>query len=553
MEKRLVVTFSFFTVLSFLLFFRVGALSSSETLSQVAQTQSTYSLTVETTRGQIYDSRFIPMVNQEKSYVASCLPMPENMDLLLRSGALEPFSTKVTLSELIKEGRPFLAKCSRASLDIPGVTVFAVDERYAEETMASHILGYLNSEGKGVTGIEKAYNDYLTRNSSESVISYKVDATGAPLLGVSPSVSLAPVQTQGVVLTLDSRIQKIVEEVGSRMLERGSVVVMEPSTGKIRACASFPTYSVENLAEAVQDQEASPLLNRFFCTYNVGSTFKIATAAAALTQGISPATELFCGGKVNVLSQTFKCHDLNGHGLIDLRKAMEVSCNPYFIQLGGELDRAEFVSMASALSFGKQSVFADGFAPAKGYLPTTEELFNPAALGNFSFGQGTLMATPIQIAQMVSAVVNEGKTPGASLVEGLTTDGKIVDQREAPMASTQAMSPYVAKQIQSYLISSVMEVENQHAKPQYVTAGGKTGTAQTGQYGDDGEELLQGWFAGFFPAEEPQYVVVVLSENCRTGNQDASPVFREIADQLNAPLIISDSSIDTSNSTFSEY
>lgn len=538
MENRLISVFSVFTLAAFLLFFRVGTLSSAEALAQTAQSQSTYTLTVERTRGLIYDCRMLPLVGTEQRYVAACLPMPENERALLSGSGL--LSDADTLRTLIEEGRPFLAECTGASLDIPGVTVLPVTERTAGSQIAQHLLGYLDADGKGVTGVEKAYDTYLSQSGQESTISYKVDGTRAPLPGTEPSVSLAQVPTGGVVLTIDSRIQKVVEEVGNELLNRGAVVVMEPSTGKLRAAASFPSYSVDRLAEAVLDEENAPLLNRAFLAYNVGSTFKIATAAAALTQGISPATQYSCAGYVEVKGQVFKCHDLSGHGLLNLREAMEASCNPYFIQLGLELDREEFVSMAADLSFGRRTVFADGFSTARGYLPTAEELYNPAALGNFSFGQGTLMATPIQIAQMVSAVVNGGETPAAGLIEGLTSDGRLVDQREAVRAPTRAMSTRIAKRIQSDLVASVMEYENQNAKPQYVTAGGKTGTAQTGQRKENGEELLQGWFAGFFPAENPEYVVVVLSEDARSGNQDASPVFREIADRLNAPQVLPD-------------
>lgn len=536
MNRRLVAVFCIFSLMATVLYFRVGAIATSGDLAEAAQSQSSYTLTFEQTRGQIYDSRMLPLVDQDEEYVAACLPTPENMAALLRSPSLT--AEKTTVSELMDTGRPFLAKCSLPKLNIPSVRVFPVKRRYSVGQIAQHVLGYLDDTRTGVTGIEKAFDAYLKGDSASSSITYQVDGRRNPLPGDSALVNLAPVQTGGVVLTIDKRIQKVAEEVGRELLNKGAVVVMEPKTGKLLAVASFPQYQVYNLASAVQDSGNSPLLNRAFCAYNVGSTFKIVTSAAALTQGISPATEYFCAGKVDVLSQTFKCHDENGHGMLDLKGALEVSCNPYFIQLGQQIDKTLFLNMAKDLSFGKGSELAEGMNTAAGYLPTEAELFNPAAVGNFSFGQGTLMATPVQIARMVSAVVNGGSTPEASLVTGLTEDGKTVSQRKATAAPVRAMSGEIAALIQDDLISSVMEEPNQNAKPQYVTAGGKTGTAQTGQMKENGDELLQGWFAGFFPAEEPQYVVVVLAEDARSGNQDASPVFREIADRLNAPIEI---------------
>ena len=151
------------------------------------------------------------------------------------------------------------------------------------------------------------------------------------------------------------------------------------------------------------------------------------------------------------------------------------------------------------------------------------------------------MATPVQVARMMSSVVNGGATPEAVLVEGTTESGRMVDARTEIPAPVKAMSSEVAGILQEDLAACVMEGENQNAKPQYISAGGKTATAQTGRFHENGDEVLQGWFAGFFPAENPRYVVVVLCEDARSGNQDASPVFREIADRLCAPVTLPDS------------
>lgn len=534
MNRRLIAVFCLFALASMGLYFRVGAIATSEELEETAQSQSSYTLTFDHTRGQIYDCRMLPLVDQEEEYVAACLPTPENMAALPKSASLA--AEEGTISELMETGRPFLAKSTLPKLNIPNVKVFPVKKRYSIDQPARHIIGYLDDTRQGVTGIEKAYNDFLDEEAAVSSVTYKVDGRRNPLLGSDEQVNLAPVQTRGVVLTIDKRIQKVVEEVGQELLDKGAIVVMEPKTGKIRAIASFPQYKVYDLASAVKDSENSPMLNRAFSAYNVGSTFKIVTSAAALTQGISAYTEFFCAGKVDVLTQTFKCHNENGHGMLDLKGALEASCNPYFIQLGQMINKDLFLNMAKDLSFGKATTFADGMSTVKGYVPTKDELYNPAAVANFSFGQGTLMATPVQVARMVCAVVNGGSTPEASLVEGTTLDGKLISERSEAAAPVKAMSESIAEVIRQDLVSSVMEEPNQNAKPQYVTAGGKTGTAQTGQIKEDGEELLQGWFAGFFPAEDPEYVVVVLSEDASSGNQDASPVFREIADRLNAPL-----------------
>lgn len=525
MDKRLIMIFSAFALAFMLLFMKVGSLSGNDSLAQTAAAQSKYTLSFGQTRGMIYDCKMVPMVETEENDIAACMPTPENMNALLNSKNLTG-----NISSLMESGRPFLTACTPSAVNIPGVKVFPVKKRSSSNQLARHVIGYLNTGGNGVTGIEKSYNDFLKEGMALSTVTYQVDGTGAPLLGIEPAVSLAPEALKGVVLTIDSRIQKIAEDAGKKYLKKGAIVVMEPSTGKIRAVASFPEYT--DLSAAVKDTKNSPLINRAFSAYSVGSTFKIATAATALSQGISRELTYYCNSEIDVQGQKFKCHQDGGHGKLDMKYAMEGSCNPYYINLGLKLNIKNFLNMASDLSFGKSTEFADGLSSAAGVLPQPEELAVPAAIANFSFGQGTLTATPVQVAQMVSSVVNGGDTPFASLVEGTTQNGKLVDQGNEVPLPIKAMSKEIADELKDFMIGCVMEEPNQNAKPKYVTAGGKTGTAQTGKMKENGEELLEGWFAGFFPAENPKYVAVVLAEDARSGNQDASPVFREIVDKL---------------------
>lgn len=534
MNRRTTIMFCLLSLCSVLLIFRVGGIGLSDDLQETAASQTRYTLRFGETRGKIYDCRMRQLVDEEETYLAACLPTPENMAGLLESDAL----AGADIAALLETGRPFLAKCSVSELSLPDVQVFPVEKRNSETQLARHIIGYLNDSGQGLTGIERAFDSLLSEKNESSAISYSVNGKRQPLSGVKPQVSLAPIRTDGVVLTIDSRIQRVVEEIGGRMLQKGAIVVMEPDTGKLRAVASFPGYTEDTLALAVKDEENSPMLNRAFSAYSVGSTFKIVTAAAALSAGISPQAEYECAGSIDVYGQEFGCHLKSGHGLLDLRRALMVSCNPYFIQVGGQLSASGFLAMARDLSFGKGTQLADGFWSGAGTLPDEAALSSPAATANLSFGQGSLTATPVQVARMMCAVVNGGSTPEASLVEGTTADGKLLEERLEVSAGIRAMKPETARRIQADLVDCVMTEENQQAKPRYVTAGGKTGTAQTGQRDVDGEELLNGWFAGFFPAKNPELVVVVLAEEAKSGNQDASPVFREIADALHAPILL---------------
>lgn len=120
----------------------------------------------------------------------------------------------------------------------------------------------------------------------------------------------------------------------------------------------------------------------------------------------------------------------------------------------------------------------------------------------------------------------------ASLVEGTTKDGSFVSEPTETAAPVRAVTAETASRVKEALVRSVMDNEEHKARPRYVSAGGKTGTAQTGRFHEDGTEILQGWFAGFFPAEEPQYILVVLAEDAEHGSSDAAPVFQEIVNRM---------------------
>lgn len=512
--KRLIFVFCAFLAMFTILYVRLSWISFDNSLTTAAANQSTYTLSLNQTRGQIYDCRLVPLVGCEYEYNAVVLPSPQNLIPLAKSSDII-MPADIDLSS----GRPFIVQSKSEKIDIPQVDIFKNPKRYSKNQLAQHVIGYYDkSNNTGVNGIEKQYNDVLVKNSKMTTISYKMNGVGKPLLGIEPDISLAPPVTDGIVLTIDKKVQAIVEKIGNRLIKRGAIVVLDPATGKQKAVASFPSYSATNIPAAM-DNRLLPLINRAYTPYNVGSIFKLVTSATALEDGIPVSTKFTCNGEITLNGVTFGCHDKKGHGEIDMRQAIAVSCNPYFIQLSTMLNKTDFLNMAKDLSFGKS-----------GNLPTESDLKNIGDMANLSFGQGSLTATPIEVAQLICAILNDGNTLPSTIVEGTTTDGKTIETAPHPYP-TKAMKKITADILKSMMISAVMDTPKQNAKPNYTTAGGKTSTAQTGQFIDD-REVLQGWFAGFYPADKPQYVIVVLVEDATNGNKDASPVFKAIADEL---------------------
>lgn len=523
--RRMTVCFCVFCVGFLALYLRIGMLGRSEELAETAVKQSRFTLTAAEDRGNIYDRDLQLLTGEKTEPVSVVLPSAENAGKVLQQ---VPSSRKNAVGKLLSRGAPFLLTGAELS-SVDGVFTFERQVRYSG--LAPHILGYLDSGGAGVTGIEKSFDRLLSENGRKIEVVCSLDGLQRPISGLPPEIRESGSE-YGIALTLDKEIQALVEKAGQEMLEKGAIVVMDPYSGEILASASFPDYDPNDLSKAVKDTENTPMINRAFLAYSVGSTFKTVTAAAALEEGISLTETTECTGRIDISGQIFRCHKRSGHGEVDMLDAMKESCNPYFIGIGQQVGGEKLLETAERFGFGQKITLADGITVSGGSLPTALSMVNPAAAANLSFGQGELTASPVQIARMMAAVVNGGQLVTPTLVLG-ETDGKSIFRKAAPLKK-QILDRGIAAQLQTFLIHCVMVAEGQNALPQTVTAGGKTATAQTGRRDKEGNELEHGWFAGFFPAVNPSYVAVVFSEDSGFGNTTAAPVFARIADEVMA-------------------
>ena len=157
----------------------------------------------------------------------------------------------------------------------------------------------------------------------------------------------------------------------------------------------------------------------------------------------------------------------------------------------------------------------------------------PAELANFSFGQGKLTATPLQINRFTCAVANGGQLPFMRIIKGITIDGENCSNEKIPY-KTRIINTDTAEALKNMMISAVSENESSNAAADNVSAGAKTSTAQTGRFNENGEELCNAWITGFIPADNPVYAITVLAEDGGYGNEAAAPIFREIAEKITA-------------------
>lgn len=503
---------------------RILFISFDSRVISASSRQGRYRITQTAEYASIYDINGRRLNNRSYEYYALVDPCGSN--------AIDYMSyviDKESYDEGMSGNLPFLCRVSAECAEIKELTVLRKAIRTDADQPAKHIIGYAD-DAAGICGIEYSFDKLLRENKAQNKAVFSVNAVGNVLDGLYSNVEAAGEVKAGVITTLELDIQNICESsFRTSGCKKGAIVVMDIKTGEIRACASFPEYNPLELEKSLDDNNM-PFINRAFSAYSVGSIFKLVTASAALESGISTEYTYDCGGSINVNGQLFNCHKWGGHGEIAMNDAMVLSCNPYFIALSEYIPLKQYLSVASAYGFGEPAELCDGLNSEAGYLPSAEELEVAAERGNFSFGQGKLSATPLQICRMTAAIANNGISCKPRLIAG-TIDGNGVFTEMPREKHHRIISTKNARILRGFMENTVL-AENSLSRSDIVSCGGKTSTAQTGRFFEDGTEKLNCWFTGYFPAEKPKYAVTILIEEKNSGNSAAAPVFKSIAEGI---------------------
>lgn len=522
MKKRMLAVMAAITVMLAGVGGRLGRLMLGGERATEAAAQIGKTVTVARPRGEFYDRKGRLLTGVQTRTVAVLPPTVKAVAAVTEQ--LRGEDAAIALQKL-KSGSPALVEVPSDFL-CEDAKRFTLPVRYTERQPAVHLIGYLDGEDRGVTGLEAAFDDLL-RDAPPLTVTYTVDAAGRPLSGLEAEVSGSPTSTNGVLLTLDSRLQQLAEEAASG-LGKGCLLVMESATGNLLAAVSRPAFSPLDVAGALTAGDA-PLIGRALCRYNVGSVFKLCVAAAALKEGVSPARTAECTGAMDVGGVTFHCHKREGHGVLDVAGALAASCNCCFIDLGRAIGGRAVLDLCVRLGFNRAFTLAEGLSAPAGTLPSEALLSSqPAALANFSFGQGDLMLTPLHVAVMVAAIANGGWQVTPQLVAGLIRGG--AREETANAAPRRVLSEEDAALLRAMMEGVVESGTGRAAKPETGVAGGKTATAETG-WVVDGRAICQSWFAGYWPADGT-YTVVVLKEDGVGGAADCAPVFKSLIDAM---------------------
>ena len=307
---------------------------------------------------------------------------------------------------------------------------------------------------------------------------------------------------------------------------------MESNTGKIKAMVSTPFYSANDVASAL-NEENSPLVNKALHSFESGSVVKPLWGAVLLENGYNPGRIYNCTGTTEINGHEYHCANNTAHGEVDMEKALVVSCNCYFINAYTENKAFSFYQMAKNLSFGEKLLLTREYGTKSGYFPAVEELEDLGQLASVSFGQGKMLVTPVHIAAYMNTFATGGIYVYPQITEGIyNADTKDIVTNLYSYSEKRVITQKTAARIKQMLEKVVVDGAKGRAKPEYLSAGGKTGTAQTGKYTENGDEILTAWFCGFYPYDNPKYTICITIYNGGESTRTAAPIFKKICDSL---------------------
>ena len=401
----------------------------------------------------------------------------------------------------------------------------------------------------GQAGVEAEHNRLLM--GKDGLRRVVVNSRGVE---VAEAERQPPVEGPSVSLTIDTKLQQALEEA---MADRpGSAVAIDPRNGEILAMLSLPSYDPNEFAKGIEPaawtelskDPLTPLMNRVIQgQYSPGSSFKIAMALAALQEGvITPQTTFNCPGYLNIYNTTFRCHKVEGHGTLDLRRAIALSCNVYFYNVGVRLGIERIARYARLIGFNAPTG-VDLPAEATGLMPDpdwkrkiSKDKWYPSETVSISIGQGGVLATPLQMARVAAVVANGGHLVQPHLIKAVAG----VPVPEAPPADL-GFHPSVIEGVRQGMLSVVAEGTGRRAQLNGITVAGKTGSAQVVTHArleqDKKSHAMQphGWFICFAPAERPTIAMAVMVEHGTAGGQSAAPVAGQVLSKyFGVPLAI---------------
>jgi penicillin-binding protein 2 len=450
----------------------------------------------------------------------------------------------------------------RLDFELPDVFIEEVPTRqYPTDALAAHLFGYVGEAaesqvGDGISsgaivgqmGIERVYNKLLMGRDGAKVV--VVNSTGREIRELE---RVQPVEGRRVQLTIDYDLQKAAEDGFRHAGFNGAALILDPHNGDVLSFVSLPTFDPNDFAagidratwSALNTDKLRPLQNRVIQgRYSPGSTFKIVVAVAAMEEGVvTPDFKVNCPGGATFYGRFFQCHLKGGHGIVDMRHAMEKSCNVYFYTLGNMLGVDKIHKWAVNLGLaGKTGI--DLPNEQESLVPSTEwkrkvtgEKWYAGETISVAIGQGQNAVTPASLAVMMATVANGGTRVTPRVIKAMDKgDGTWEEQPPAAVADRVAFKPDTLAALKDGLWM-VVNAAGTGGRGKVVgrDVSGKTGTAQVislqgrrAARGKTDRDLRDhGWFVFYAPKDNPEIAGVIFGEHNEHGYLGA-PIARHV-------------------------
>lgn len=457
---------------------------------------------------------------------------------------------------------------------------------YPQGATAAHIVGYVGNAGKlekgpinygdplfeyteGRAGLEKFFNQQL--KGLEGLRKMQYDSNGALL---ERKESRRPKAGGTLVTTIDLEWQQRAEELLAEKTTRGAMAVVDVQTGEVLVLASNPSYDLNDWVpfisskkyNALKDDPAKPLYARAFQgVYPPASTFKPIVALASLKANrLDRLRKIDCPAYIKLGKHKFNDWSKRSRGLLNLNSAMALSNNPFFIKIALEIGSTKVLDMARQVGFGSRTGLplddAAGLVPTNDWMIRNEKRsFKDGDTANMAIGQGVILATPLQVAQAMSAIANGGSLPRLQLIRQIQdAEGRVLLANQLEERNKIGVNPMDTGLVQEGMMNVVNSSygTGKSGSLSYSIVCGKTGT---GQWGPASKKKYVGWFSGFFPLDNPKFAFAIVYEGAEneeiSGGRVAGPLvpafFEPIREQverlINPParaMVIEDESED---------
>lgn len=521
-----------------------------DALRQLWSRQAMNTISIQAQRGNIYDINGRLLVTNTVSYSVAVdphVPNPQANELERITAILEHFTgrSRAEYMRVIRQaprdsryivlGREF----DRAVFDSLSAHRFRgliLEQRFRRhfnhENLASHVLGYVNHEVRGMDGLERQYNDLLKGRDGQQQVRRDSQGRIRQFVGAP---SRRPQQGHSLVTTIDAQIQAIAEEelqagIRRTRAQQGTVIIVRPENGQVVAMANYPDFNPNRPGLIDRETRRNAAISDII---EPGSTFKLVTAVAAYEQGVVQLDEVFHtpeNGTRRIFGQTMRDHIPLGD--ITFRQAIERSSNIATAEAAMRVDRDIFFQYVRNFGFGALSSID---------LPNEESgrVRRPLHWSGvtqpwMSIGY-EVQVTPLQLVMSYAAIANGGRLMRPYVVDHVRDESGQVIQQNRPVVIRQSVKPETVQA----LLPAFQNVVSEDGTARLATVAGlsiagKTGTAQKfidGRY----QQRYRASFVGYFPAEAPRYAMIVLLDEPKTsifGGTTAGIVFREVARRI---------------------